>query len=411
MKLNRKFNIFLSRLGPFIGLIIIFIAGILLNGSTFINLYNQINVLGRVSIIALPAVGMTMVILSAGIDLSVGSIVSFSSVICAMLLMDRTWTKASIISVPIFVVFCLLVGFYISYQIICKVISNQKLVKSLALLVGSGFGLIVFLLLNNQVKSGFSTLSVLLIVPVIGIFLGAFSGLVIAKGKIQPFIVTLGMMSIAVGLAKYVAGKGGQIHPIYYDAAGYSVEGTSNIAPASFDLLSDKISLLGTNILPVTAIFFLLAVLIVHLILKKLKFGRYIYAIGGNEETARLSGINVDRVKTLVYGISGGLSALAGVLYCAAYTQGKPDAGSTWELDAIAAVVIGGTSLMGGKGSVVGTMVGVLILGYLGNILNLQEVSSEVQNILKGAIIVGAVLVQEGTVIRWFKTFRKPKNQ
>ena len=137
--------------------------------------------------------------------------------------------------------------------------------------------------------------------------------------------------------------------------------------------------------------------------LTRLRFGRYIYAIGGNEETSRLSGIAVDRVKIVTYALSGGLAALAGVLYCSAYTQGKADAGITWELDAIAAVVIGGTSLMGGRGSVIGTMVGVLILGYLGNILNLQEVSSEVQDILKGVIIVGAVLLQEGTVMRWFR--------
>lgn len=411
MKSNIRLSILLSRLGPFIGLIIIFIAGILLNGSTFINLYNQINVLGRVSIIALPAVGMTLVILTAGIDLSVGSIVSFSTVICAMLLMERTWTKATIVALPLFSVFCLFVGFYLSYRIISKICSNDRLAKPIALIVGVNLAVIVFLLFENQVETGFSTLSVLLVVPVVGIFLGSLNGIIIAKGKIQPFIVTLGMMSIAVGLAKYFAGKGGQIHPIYYDAAGYSIDGSSNIAPSSFDFLSDKISIFGVNIFPVTAIFFLLAVLIIHFILTRLKFGRYIYAIGGNEETARLSGINVDRVKTLVYGISGGLSALAGVLYCAAYTQGKPDAGATWELDAIAAVVIGGTSLMGGKGSVVGTMVGVLILGYLGNILNLQEVSSEVQNILKGVIIVGAVLLQEGTLLRWVKTFVRPKSQ
>lgn len=401
----------ISRLGPFIGLIVIFLMGALLNGTTFLNLYNQINVLGRISIIALPAVGMTLVILSAGIDLSVGSIVSFSSVICAMLLMERGWTKASVVALPIFSVFCLYIGFLIVFRIINKLMDNRKLSRLIASLFGLGLGIIVFLLFKGQVKSGFSTVAVLILVPVVGIFLGALNGVIIAKGKIQPFIVTLGMMSIAIGLAKYIAGKGGQIHPIYYDAAGYTVDQSVNTAPESFDLLSDKISVLGVDILPVAAVFFLLSVLIVHLVLTRLRFGRYVYAIGGNEETARLSGVNVDRIKTLVYGISGGLSALAGVLYCAAYTQGKPDAGSTWELDAIAAVVIGGTSLMGGKGSVIGTLVGVLILGYLGNILNLQEVSSEVQNILKGVIIVGAVLLQEGTLLRWCKSILRLKSQ
>ena len=260
-----------------------------------------------------------------------------------------------------------------------------------------------------QVAHGFSTIAVLLIIPILGFFLGAFNGVIIAKGRIQPFIVTLGMMSAAVGLAKFIAGRGGQIHPIYYPSAGYSAEGTVNIAPQSFDFLSSHISLFGQNIFPVTALFFLAAVVVTHFTLTRLRFGRHIYAIGGNEETARLSGVNVDRVKMMVYGICGSLSALAGVLYCASYSQGKPDAGATWELDAIAAVVIGGTSLMGGRGTVIGTMVGVLILGYLGNILNLQEVPSEVQDILKGVIIIGAVLLQEGTLLWWLRGIKRKR--
>ena len=368
------------------------------------------NVLGRVSIIALPSVGMTLVILSAGIDLSVGSMVSLSSVVCAMLLMERSWTKATSLAVPAFSLFIFIIGSHICTRSVFHLGMRTKESKVVGFIVGLGLGIVTFLLLNRQVMSGFSTLSVLFLVPVLGMFFGAFSGLIIAKGKIQPFIVTLGMMSGAVGLAKFIAGKGGQIHPIYYEATGYTAEGTTHIAPRTFDLLSSKISLFGTDIFPVTGLFFLVSVLIVHFILTRLRFGRYIYAIGGNEETARLSGIKVDRVKTLVYGISGGLSALAGVLYCASYTQGKSDAGATWELDAIAAVVIGGTSLMGGKGSVVGTLVGVLILGYLSNILNLQEVPSEVQDILKGVIIIGAVLLQEGTLMRWLRRLKKRKN-
>jgi simple sugar transport system permease protein len=407
MESGLKTGSFLRRLGPFVGLIGIFVGGALLNGSTFLNLYNQMNVLGRVSIVALPAIGMTLVIISAGIDLSVGSMVSLSSVVCAMLLMERSWTKAASLAIPVFIFFCLLMGFFIVSRIVRRFSAKTRLSKNSGLIAGLVLAAVVFLLIYRRVPSGFSTFSVLLIVPVLGAFLGSLNGLIIAKGKIQPFIVTLGMMSAAVGLAKFIAGKGGQIHPIYYEAAGYSAEGTAHVAPGSFDLLSDKVSLFGLDILPITGLFFLVGVLVVHFVLTRLRFGRYIYAIGGNEETARLSGINVDGVKTLVYGCSGALSALAGVLYCASYTQGKPDAGATWELDAIAAVVIGGTSLMGGKGSVVGTMIGVLILGYLSNILNLQEVPSEVQDILKGVIIVGAVLLQEGTVMRWIRTFVK----
>jgi simple sugar transport system permease protein len=395
------------RLGPFVGLIAIFAAGVFLNGSTFLNLYNQLNVLGRISIIALPAVGMTLVILTAGIDLSVGSMVSLSSVVCAMLLMERTWTKATSIAVPVFVLLCLVIAFTLTKGFLRRHVSNNQMVSLVSLIVGSSFGFMVFLLMNRQVTTGFTTLTVLLVVPVLGLGLGTLTGAVIAKGKIQPFIVTLGMMSGAVGLAKFIAGKGGQIHPIYYQATGYTAEGTTHVAPQSFDMLSGKIALFGMDLFPITGLFFLAAVLIVHFILTRLRLGRHIYAIGGNELTARLSGVRVERVKILVYGISGGLSALAGVLYCASYTQGKPDAGATWELDAIAAVVIGGTSLMGGRGSVIGTMVGVLILGYLSNILNLQEVPSEVQDILKGIIIIGAVLLQEGTVIRWMRRLKR----
>lgn len=402
--MNSESNIksLVKKLGPFMGLILIFITGTILNGGTFFSLYNQLNVLGRISIIALPAVGMTLVILSAGIDLSVGSLVSLSTVICAMLLMERDWSRASVLSIPIFIV----IAYISSYIIFSQVLKRFRKIKSLAyfrIIFAIALAVIISVWCIKQIPIGFSTIAVLFIVPIFGLFLGFINGIIISKGKLQPFIATLGMMCAAIGLAKFIAGKGGQIHPIYYEAVGYSAEGTVHIAPASFDFLSAKVSIFGLKIFPVAGFFFIFAVFIVHVVLTRLKFGRYVYAIGGNEETARLSGINVDRVKTMVYGISGGLSALAGVFYCSAYTQGKPDAGFTWELDAIAAVVIGGTSLMGGKGSVIGTMVGVLILGYLSNILNLQEVPSEVQDILKGIIIIGAVLVQEGILLRWVK--------
>ena len=132
-----------------------------------------------------------------------------------------------------------------------------------------------------------------------------------------------------------------------------------------------------------------------RLLLRATTFGRYVYAIGGNEQAARLSGVAVDRVKIAVYAISGFLASLAGVLYTAQYRQGKPDAGVGMELDAIAAVVIGGTSLMGGKGSIAGTFVGVLIFGFLSNILQLNNIDSNTQLVLKGGIILAAVLLQE----------------
>jgi len=141
-----------------------------------------------------------------------------------------------------------------------------------------------------------------------------------------------------------------------------------------------------------------------HLVLTRTTFGRYVAAIGGNEQATRMSGINVDRVKVAVYALSGMLACLAGVLYTAQYRQGKPDAGAGMELDAIAAVVIGGTSLMGGKGSVVGTLVGVLIFGFLGNILQLRNIDSNTQLVLKGLIILAAVLLQEGNLRLWLRS-------
>jgi simple sugar transport system permease protein len=143
------------------------------------------------------------------------------------------------------------------------------------------------------------------------------------------------------------------------------------------------------------SVFFLAAILIFGAVLRFTTFGRYIYAIGGNPEAAKLSGIKVAEVQLAAYMISGLLAGLAGVLFVAQYRQGKPDAGSGLELDAIAAVVIGGTSLMGGRGGLAGTFVGVLIFGLLSDILQLQNIDSNVQLLMKGLIIVGTVLVQE----------------
>jgi simple sugar transport system permease protein len=142
-------------------------------------------------------------------------------------------------------------------------------------------------------------------------------------------------------------------------------------------------------------LFFIAALLVFGALLRFTTFGRYVYAIGGNEEATRLSGIGVDRVKIATYAFSGLLACLAGVLYVAQYRQGKPDAGSGLELDAIAAVVIGGTSLMGGRGGLSGTLVGVFIFGLLSNVLQLHNINSNLQLVLKGVIIIVTVLVQE----------------
>ncbi len=136
-------------------------------------------------------------------------------------------------------------------------------------------------------------------------------------------------------------------------------------------------------------------------------YGAYLLAIGGNEQASRLAGINVNRTKIATYAVSSALAGLAGILYVAQFRQGKPDAGMGLELDAIAAVVIGGTSLMGGSGTVTGTMVGVLIFGFLGNILQLNNIDSNTQLVLKGVIIIAAVLIQEGQLTQIFSKLRR----
>jgi len=225
-------------------------------------------------------------------------------------------------------------------------------------------------------------IGVLLIVPAAGLAVGCLNGLIISKGRLQPFIVTLATMVGILGVARIVAGQDTAVHPVY----------TGTNATEDFDIL--RALVLG--ILPIPGLFFLATVAIFGLLLRTTTFGRYVYAIGGNEQAARLSGVAVSRVKIAVYAISGMLASLAGVLYTAQYRQGKPDAGVGMELDAIAAVVIGGTSLMGGRGSIAGTLVGVLIFGFLSNILQLNNIDSNTQLVLKGAIILAAVLLQEG---------------
>jgi simple sugar transport system permease protein len=244
----------------------------------------------------------------------------------------------------------------------------------------------------GQLEPKFGVPGVLVTVPAVGLALGALNGVIIAKGRLQPFIVTLAMMVAILGLARLLAGQDAAVYPVY----------TGSNATEDFDVLRALVF----NVVPVPGIFFLFAVFLFGFVLKVSTFGRYVYALGGNEQAARLAGIRVDRVKITVYAISGMLAALAGVLYTAQYRQGKPDAGTGAELDAIAAVVIGGTNLMGGRGSMTGTLVGVLIFGFLGNILLLKNIDSNTQLVLKGLIILGAVLLQEGQMAGWLRRVR-----
>lgn len=304
---SAKFQI-LQKLGPLIGLIVITVILSVVSDS-FLTLDNIFNVLRQVSINALIAFGMTFVILTGGIDLSVGSILALSSAITAGMLangMDPT----------------------------------------LAMLIGLGAGAIM----------------------------GAINGLFITKGKVAPFIATLATMTIFRGLTL-----------VYTD--GRPITGLST---------SSFFEIMGRGYfgwIPVPVIWMLACYLILYFILKKTTFGRRVYAIGGNEEASILSGIKVTNVKIWIYSITGTLSALAGIILASRLDSAQPTAGTSYELDAIASVVLGGTSLSGGKGWIFGTLVGALIIGVLNNGLNLMNVSSFYQQVVKGGVILLAVLL------------------
>ena len=399
----------------FWGLAVLYATGVVLSPvnnkgvNIFLSPGNQADVLRQVSNNGIIAVGMTLVILTGGIDLSVGSMMALGSVICAMLLTQQGWTNASLFSIPILAVVCVILCLYLIPLIAMNVpgAAHRTAEKPATKIVAAGaFAGIILAAVAvawtmGQLEPKFGVPGVLVTVPAVGLALGALNGVIIAKGRLQPFIVTLAMMVAILGLARLLAGQDAAVYPVY----------TGSNATEDFDVLRALVF----NVVPVPGIFFLFAVFLFGFVLKVSTFGRYVYALGGNEQAARLAGIRVDRVKITVYAISGMLAALAGVLYTAQYRQGKPDAGTGAELDAIAAVVIGGTNLMGGRGSMTGTLVGVLIFGFLGNILLLKNIDSNTQLVLKGLIILGAVLLQEGQIAGWLRRVRprveKPPGQ
>jgi simple sugar transport system permease protein len=383
---------FLLRTKLYWGLIALYLVGALASPvssrgvNIFLSAANQSDVLRQVSNNGIVAVGMTLVILIGGIDLSVGSVMALGSVVCAMLLTQPGWSTAAFLALPLFGAFVLLLVAWLVH-----LFGQGRRGADLAgwvLGALAAAGAVAWSI--GQLPEKFGVLGVLLVVPVVGLAVGALNGLIIARARLQPFIVTLAMMVGILGTARLVAGPDTTVYPVY----------TGTNATAAFETLR----VLIWRVLPVPGLFFLAAVLIFSLMLRRTTFGRYVYAIGGNEQATRFSGVAVERVKIAVYAISGALAALAGVLYVAQYRQGKPDAGAGIELDAIAAVVIGGTNLMGGRGSIVGTLVGVLIFGFLGNILQLRNIDSNTQLVLKGVIIIAAVMLQEGNLrLRLFR--------
>ena len=391
----------LSRTKLYWGLAIICLIGALASPHTssgrniFLSYNNLTDVLRQVSITGLVATGMTIVILLGGIDLSVGSVMGCSTIICAMLLTRSGWTAASIMGVP---TATLAVGLGCAFltRFVFNGLARGRDVEAgrrraivldarrgyrIPALVGLAAGVVVAVVTTSQVSAKFGVLAVLLVTPCFSMLLGSINGALIVKGRLQPFIATLAMMVSALGIGRLTAGQDYAVIPVY----------TGTNATEAFEILRSMV----WGLLPMPSIFFLVAITTFGAILRFTTFGRYVYAIGGNVEAAKLSGIKVAQVQFAAYVISGMLAGVAAVLFVAQYRQGKPDAGSGLELDAIAAVVIGGTSLMGGRGGLAGTFVGVLIFGLLSDILQLQNIDSNVQLLMKGLIIVGTVLVQE----------------
>ncbi|WP_420829069.1 ABC transporter permease [Brevibacillus fulvus] len=273
---------------------------------TFFTASNLLNIVKQMSVVGIVAIGVTLVIITTGIDLSSGSVIALVSVVVASLAQPG--------GMPLFV----------------------------PIIVGLGLGLLT----------------------------GVINGTIISKGKIAPFIVTLGMMTAARGAALLYSGG----RPIGNLSEPFKFIGQGQIFGIPFPIL-----------------LFAFVGVITYLLLNKTKFGKRVYAIGGNEQAAMIAGIHIDRVKICIYGYAGLLSALAGIILTSRIASGQPTAGNMYELDAIAAAVIGGTSLSGGIGTIGGTIIGALVIGVMNNGLDLLNVSSYWQQILKGAIITAAV--------------------
>lgn len=322
--LARKGRASLYRIGGIVvGLLLLLIAVNVATHGDFLAPGNLLNVLRQIAVNAILATGQTFVIITAGIDLSVGSLVALTGVLMAGTLggIHTAW-----------------VAFIV------------------AIVVGIGVGGVA----------------------------GAINGTPVVKFGLPPFITTLAMMLMARGLAfMYTNGA-----PIEIDNNAFDNLGTGLLFPT----LGRLVHIPG---IPVPIVIMLATVIAASYVLGQTRFGRYVYAIGGNEEAARLSGIAVGRVKLGVYIISGSLAGLASLLLAARLNSGIPQSGLGYELQCIAAVVVGGTSLMGGRGSIGGTFVGALLIGVLYNVMNLLNVQSYAQEVVLGAVILVAVLLDE----------------
>lgn len=301
-------------------LLLLVIAATILTDGTFSRPENLVNVARQISFEALIAFGMTLVIITGGIDLSVGSLVAFTGVVGGLVMRATLDWPVSI-----------------------------------------GAGLAAALATGAAV--------------------GVFSGTIVTQFSVPPFIVTLAAMLIARGFAFILCGG----VPVYelppellYLGRGFVLEGRVG------------------RWLPVPVLVMLIGFVVFHVLLSRMVFGRCVVAVGSNEQAARLAGINVQRTRLIVYVLTGALCGLVGVLHSGKLHSADPTIGQMWELNVIAAVVVGGTSLFGGRGSIVGTLVGALIIGVLNNSLNLLQIDAFWQYVVLGAVILAASLLDVG---------------
>ncbi|MEY2407335.1 MAG: ribose transport system permease protein, partial [Verrucomicrobiota bacterium] len=290
---------------------------------TFLNSDNLLNVANQISVVAIVAAGMTMVIVAGGIDLSVGSLIALSAVVCTLLIRHFGGPQAS--------------G---------------------AVMIACGAA--------GVLATG---------------LVGVLSGLTITAFRVPPFIATLAMMLVASGFAFKLA-KGQSVYEV----------------PDAFTGLGR-----GSMFFSIPNAVILMAAIFssAHILMSRTKFGRYIYAVGGNAEAARLSGVSVGSVRVAAYGICGALAGLSGVMLSSQLKSGAPTYGTGYELDIIAAVVVGGTSLSGGEGRIFGSLIGAFIIGVIRNGMNLTGVESYDQKVVLGLVILGAVLLDQAKRRRW----------
>ena len=301
----------LSRLYDRFGVLVVFVllfAVSCMLSDRFLQTSNLFNILRQISMFGILSVGMTFVIVSGGIDLSVGSIIALVCVITANMVNDHGIIPAILV----------------------------------ALLVGALVGLI--------------------------------NGVGIAYGKLQPFIMTPGTMYMASGAAS-----------IYTNGTPISIKG-------NFSKIGNSMLF---NTIPLPAIYFIVILIAAYLVMRNTRFGRHVYSIGSNKEATRLAGVDVKKVTLSVYILSGVLAAVTGIIFAAQMASGSPVAGEGYEMNAITAAVVGGTSMSGGKGNLLGTFLGAVLMGILSNIMNLCGVSSYWQTVLTGLILVVAILVRK----------------